>query len=120
MVPVRKPKDDGYPERCGDGGVGSCCRSAAGSSVQWLWSCAQLRETLLLVISPSLSCCQQTREMQVSCSRLVICFAPRGPDHAGTGVRWVTQHVCWCRGLRGCDGPSVGTLCTTQGHSRGF
>lgn len=83
MVPVRKPKDDGYPERCGDDGVGSCHRSTAGSSVQWLWSCAQLRETLLLVISPSLSFCQQTREMQVSCSHLVACFCS-----TGSGPHW--------------------------------
>lgn len=120
VVPSCKPKDDGDPERCGDDGAGSCHRSAAGSSVRWLWSCVWLREAQLLVISPSLSCCQHAHEIPASCSCFAVYFSPWGPDRAGTGVCLVAQCVCWCRGLCGCDGPSVGTLCTTQGHSGGF
>lgn len=58
-----QPGDDGYPQRCGDSGVGSCHRSAPGSSLQWLWAAVQLREALLRVVSPALSCCQQTCEI---------------------------------------------------------
>lgn len=120
VVPSCKPKDDGDPERCGDDGTGSCHCSAARSSVRWLWSCVWLREAQLLAISPSLSCCQQTHEMRVSCSHLAAYFAPWSLGRAGTGVYLVTQCVCWCQGLCGCDGPLLGTLCTVQGHSRGF
>lgn len=41
-VVVRKPKDDEYPESCGDDGVESCQRSTAGSSVQGLCSSGRL------------------------------------------------------------------------------
>lgn len=58
-----QPGDDGYPQRCGDSGVGPCHRSAPGSSLRWLWAAVQLREALLRVVSPALSCCQQTCEI---------------------------------------------------------
>ena len=76
-----------------------------------------LRETLLLVISPSLSSCQQTHEIGVSCSHLATCFT-RGVQTRLAQASARSRNAF--AGAEDCGGPSLGTLCTTQGHHGGF